>query len=135
MTRFQWFKKDGTKIRWDNLLKLWNKTIEEQILKSALSNNKKKGSKEVVKKFSSISVAARDSILSQHIIECKKYYLNLVKDYYRSRERLLGTAISKFSQSKKNNARRVSGDYPIFSIIPSTENILKMVESALKISI
>ena len=120
------------KIRWDSLVNLWNSIIEEQMLKGAL-NNKKKNNKDT-KKFSSVTISARNTVLAQHEFESRVKFLKNLADFKESKERLIEKVINQFRRLKKQRTLQFTDDYPIYTILPSRAEMLKLIEKAIKIS-
>lgn len=117
------------KIRTENFIKLWNNVVEEQILKAAMKKHPKES-----KKYSSISLSVRTTILNEHIIECKKKYLKLISEYKGKAERKVENVINQFRRIKKLGTLIFSADAPIYTILPSKAEMLKLIEKAIKIS-
>lgn len=123
------------KIKWEVLVNMWNSALEEQILNFARQMTKKKRRSHVMKKYSGISIASRNMILEEYVSECKRNYLKAVREIKARNLRNIDKAIQEMNTSVVRGKRVMVRSFPIFTIIPTKGEMMKLVEKALKASV
>ncbi|OMJ79979.1 hypothetical protein SteCoe_19848 [Stentor coeruleus] len=123
------------KVKWEILVNMWNSALEEQMLNYARQLTKKKRRSHVMKKYSGISIASRNIILEEHILERKKNYLKVVKEIKARNFRNIDKAIQEMNTIVVKGERIRIRSFPVFTIIPTKGEMVKLVEKALKASI
>lgn len=122
------------KLKWEVLVNMWNSTIEELMLKVSKQHTTRKRQTKETKKFSAISIAIRNTVLQEHILETKKNYVKTLREFKAKNVKNIDKAIQEMNTMEIKGKRRRLRSYPFFTILPTKNELIKLIEKALKAS-